>query len=262
MINRYASLRQGLVGAWCPSVQRCGGGFRLPDLSGYGNHGTLTNMDPGTDWVASGSGLAIDFDGSNDRVATTCPGVTTNRRAVSVWFKTSLTLSNAQYAGIVRWGTATSFPADNGKDFGVQFGNDANFGSTGFGVSQYGDGLAVTGLNDGTWHHGYVDSVGSLYSIYIDGVFRTSKTMTTNATAGTVVIGRTSYGGVEYFPGQLDDIRIYNRALTRSEIQLLYTGGRGVGLAPERIKHRRKTTAAAFKAAWARRQQHIGSGVY
>jgi hypothetical protein len=53
------------------------------------------------------------------------------------------------------------------------------------------------------------------------------------------------YSGAFWFLGQIDDIRIYNRALTPSEIRLLYTGGRGVGLMPERIKHRRKTTAAA-----------------
>ena len=39
------------------------------DRSGYGNHGTLTNMDPGTDWVPSGGKLALDFDVSNDYVS-------------------------------------------------------------------------------------------------------------------------------------------------------------------------------------------------
>jgi hypothetical protein len=100
-------------------------------------------------------------------------------------------------------------------------------------------------LNDNKWHNGVVVNIGSLYSIYIDGLFRTSKTMTTNATAGIVVFGQRGNNS-SFFPGQLDDWRIYNRALTPQEIQLLYTGGRGAGLAPERIKHRRKTTAAAF----------------
>jgi hypothetical protein len=215
------------AGWWCPSLNPAMGGARLWDLSGRQNWGTLTNM-ANDDWVVSGGKLALDFDGSNDHVTTTCPGVTTRGRAVSVWFRTSVILSSVgQYAGIVRWGTATSFPADQGKDFAVQFGNDANFGSTGFGVSQYGDGIGVTGFNDGRWHHGYIDSVGSLYSIYVDGVFRTSKTMTTNATAGTVTIGRNTYGGVEYFPGQLDDLRIYNRALTAGEVRQLWQIGRG-----------------------------------
>ena len=215
------------AGWWCPSLNPAFGGTRLWDLSGRQNWGTLTSM-ANDDWVVNGGKLALDFDGSNDHVTTTCPGVTTRGRAVSVWFRTSVLLGSVgQYAGIVRWGTATSFPADAGKDFAVQFGNDANFGSTGFGVSQYGDGIGVTGFNDGRWHHGYIDSAGSLYSIYVDGVFRASKTMTTNATAGTVTIGRNTYGGVEYFPGQLDDIRIYNRALTATEVRQLWQIGRG-----------------------------------
>ncbi len=63
---KYASLRQGLVGAWCPSLGPSGN--TLLDRSGYGNHGTLTNMDAGTDWVASRYGGALDFDGVNDHV--------------------------------------------------------------------------------------------------------------------------------------------------------------------------------------------------
>jgi hypothetical protein len=249
-----------LVGWWCPSIDATGS--LLVDRSGRNNHGTLTNMDPASDWVVNGGKLALDFDGSNDHVTTTCPGVITRGRAVSVWFRTSVVLSSVgQYAGIVRWGTATSFPADAGKDFAVQFGNDANFGSTGFGVSQYGDGIGVTGFNDGRWHHGYIDSVGSLYSIYVDGVFRTSKTMTTNATAGTVTIGRNTYGGVEYFPGQLDDIRIYNRALTAGEVRQLYNVGRG-NMPLRRRRRYAGQAAGGFKAYWANRQHLIGSGVY
>jgi len=49
----------GCVGLW--SFQE-GAGTKAFDLSGYGNHGTLNNMDPATDWVASPYGRALDFD--------------------------------------------------------------------------------------------------------------------------------------------------------------------------------------------------------
>ncbi len=247
-----------IVGRWVPSAGATG--FRLVDRV-RSNHGTLTNMDPASDWVANGGKLALDFDGSNDHVTTTCPGVTTTRRALSVWFRTSITLSNGQFAGVVRWGTATTFPADQGKDFAVMFGTDTNFGTNGFGVSQYGNGVAAAGFNDGKWHHGYIDSVGSLYSVYVDGVFRTSKTMTTNATAGTVVIGRSTYGGADYFSGQLDDITIFNTALTPNEVAQIYRLGRGYGVFPE-PDFDEGFAAAGFKAYWAKRQsQLIGGGV-
>lgn len=242
----WESLASRMVDRWCTSWTG-NTGLQFPSTMGR-NHGTLTNFaNNGNDaYVASPDRLALGFDGSNDHVTTTCPGVTTTRRAVSVWFRTSVNLSNFQYAGIVRWGTATSFPADTGKDFGVQFGTDANFGTNGFGISQYGNAVAVSGFNDGKWHHGYIDSVGSLYSIYVDGIFRTSKTMTTNATAGTVVIGRTSYGGVEYFPGQLDDIILFSTNLTPNEIQFIYEQGRGGGLLMQ--PPRRRSVAAVIAA--------------
>ena len=58
------ALTDGLQGWWCPSLDDAGNGTTtLTDLSGNGNHGTLTNMDPATDWVAdtrmAGFGLWI-----------------------------------------------------------------------------------------------------------------------------------------------------------------------------------------------------------
>ena len=50
-----------IVGRWVPSAGATG--FRLVDRV-RSNHGTLTNMDPATAWVASGK-VALDFDGSN-----------------------------------------------------------------------------------------------------------------------------------------------------------------------------------------------------
>jgi len=51
-------LWDGLVGLWPLAA---GGGVDAYDLSGYGNHGTLTNMDPATDWVPSPYGWALDL---------------------------------------------------------------------------------------------------------------------------------------------------------------------------------------------------------
>lgn len=58
-------LWDGLVGAR-PFAE--GGGLTAYDLSGYGNEGTLTNMDPATVHVVGEKGLALDLDGDNDHV--------------------------------------------------------------------------------------------------------------------------------------------------------------------------------------------------
>jgi hypothetical protein len=62
----YASLWDGLVGLWAPALGPTGNA--LFDLSGLNNHGTLTNMDPATDWVGSPGGWALGFDGIGDFV--------------------------------------------------------------------------------------------------------------------------------------------------------------------------------------------------
>jgi SSS family solute:Na+ symporter len=57
MLNRheYPSLRQGLVGAWCPSLGASG--LSLIDRSGRNARGTLTNMGGQDNWQASGTGV-------------------------------------------------------------------------------------------------------------------------------------------------------------------------------------------------------------
>jgi hypothetical protein len=235
MISRYASLRQGLVGAWCPSVQRCGSGFTLPDLSGYGNNGSLVNMDPGTDCVASGGKLALDFDGVNDYVATSS-SVNSLPFTISFWAINNTTgvLFSILSQAVNQW---------DGWYGGIGFLTAVNFNS-------FGSIVTNSLSNSAVWqHHCYVvlDNVNAVY--YVNGI-PTTGTLNRTPSRGfyRFAIG-CSYRAVDrdnFANGQIDDIRQYTRALTPSEIQQLYTGGRGVGLIPERIKHRRKTTAAAF----------------
>jgi len=57
-------INRGLVGAW-PMWE--GSGNVVHDVSGNGNHGTLTGM-AADDWVQSPYGHALDLDGSNDHI--------------------------------------------------------------------------------------------------------------------------------------------------------------------------------------------------
>jgi hypothetical protein len=244
MINRYASLRQGLVGAWCPSLGASG--YRLIDRSGYGNHGVLTNMDPGTDWVPSVGKLALDFGSPftkfiNAGTPSLFPNV--GFATISAWF---LSRNNASQSIVAK------------SLFGAATGRWWIYTGTGLvGVDgPSGSGLAsaqfsTTHANTG-WHHILAIFSGTTLSLYYDGVFRSSATvdLIQNSTYSLLFAKYNDGSGgatanISPHNGQIDDIRIYNRALTPNEIRLLYTGGRGVGLQPERIKHRRKTSAAA-----------------
>jgi hypothetical protein len=248
----FSNLKQGLVGAWCPSVS--GRGLVLPDLSGYNNHGVLIGMNPGTDWVPSGGKLALDFDGVNDYVDFGTRLLTEATFSVSSWFRSGgdngiIVAKSRNNAAVNRWWIAVNQNPSTGGD---QAGNlyIAGTDSLGAGVTA----AASVGANDNRWHQ--VVGVWQNTSMYLffDGtnVASNLSIRENQSSQFNLLIGRynDSSGGttgdIGNLQGQLDDVRIYSRALTPSEIQLLYTGGPGVGLMPERIKHRRKTTAAAF----------------
>ncbi|MEK6591169.1 MAG: LamG-like jellyroll fold domain-containing protein, partial [Nitrospinota bacterium] len=82
-------------------------------------------------------------------------------------------------------------------------------------------------INDGEWHHVAVvrDGVANQVILYIDGVADNTVSTTGGDTAHniatTVQIGR-KYSGTEYFYGMIDEIAVYNRALTLAEVKSRY----------------------------------------
>ncbi len=76
-INLAHPLARGLVGFWLP-LPSLSGGMKLYDLSRYRNHGTLSNMDPRTDWVNTERGIALDFDGTDTSVVGANFGITSS----------------------------------------------------------------------------------------------------------------------------------------------------------------------------------------
>ena len=85
---------------------------------------------------------------------------------------------------------------------------------------------STTPVFDDTWHHvAWVDQNGTA-RLYIDGVLDLTDF---NYTRGTMTPNTTSLGAIvrtaasTWFTGEVDDVAIWNRALTYSEIQRIYT---------------------------------------
>lgn len=235
-------LRDGLVGAWCPSLLATAG--TLLDRSGRNNHGTLTNMDPATDWVQSGGRGALDFDGTNDQVNTTASVPTGNARSVSCWV---LTRSVAA-------GEAWAFSAGySNVNQAIMLGRVA---ATLY-VTQYGAAIFGGTLVTNQWFHIATSHTGTVWRLHLNGVQTATGTMATTPTAHPVFIG--SVDGSLFWNGQIDDVAVWQRELTLSEIRQLYTQGRGAWLR----QTRRQTygfVAAGFRPYWARRQSQIIGG--
>ena len=97
-----------------------------------------------------------------------------------------------------------------------------------------GDATQSVNISDGNWHHivGVLDRNSSKIEIFVDGLFKSSKIITlegdTPNSSAPFEIGRKYIVWGEpngYFLGLIDDIRIYNRVLSESEIKQLYNEG-------------------------------------
>ncbi|WP_121665878.1 LamG-like jellyroll fold domain-containing protein [Mesonia aquimarina] len=162
----------------------------------------------------------LHFSGSGDYIQTTYSGVLSNNsRTVEAWVKTE-SLNNEQI--ITTWGNENV----NGQRF--TFRLNASGTNDVIRVEIKGGGFNGTiNVNDGLWHHVAVTYDSSLssdkYKLYVDGVLDTENDITTslNTTVNTdMIIGRrinASFGG--FFSGSMDELRIWDIALTQTEIQ-------------------------------------------
>ena len=234
---KYPSLWDGCVGAWAPSLGQTG--LTLRDESVFGNHGTLTNMDAASDWVVSGGKGALDFDGSNDYVnifGTSDPKAVlpTGSLTEMCWFRSTQTWNTNFWPGTAGLVTGATSGAGTG-DYGImgcryngQDGQVVFFVGVNGSVNDYFAGSGGTALNDGRWHHAVgVFNLNQSISLWIDGVLQQTTSVPNGGVLNTapLQLGWNQFhgGNSAVLNGQLDDIRLYNRALSPSEIKLLAT---------------------------------------
>ena len=226
--QEYPSLRQGLVGAWCPSLGASG--LSVIDRSGRNNHGVLTNMGGQYNWQASGSGVALNFDGTNDYVtASDRTGLSGNALyTLSAWVRVTAGTSGAfAHAG----GGASPYPLL------FRYSSSGSVSFSGGVTNCTKSGAFVAGV----WTHLSVVYPGTVVRdvlIYSNGRYlgpvleeaAGTANVAINWTPTTLLLGSLGGNG-SYLNGQIDDVRIYNRSLTPAEI-LLLASRRGIGLSP------------------------------
>lgn len=185
------------------------------------NHGTLFGN---TSFVEGHFGKAFNFDGDDDYVTfgTSAGNFGTGDFTIAYWMKKN---------GARGESFLEKRPACN-MDFGSSWwcirGGDTTVGLevSGASLENYNHGFETTQpLNDGQWHHVAWTRQGTQLSVYIDGALDNTGTTsgiadlnnTAELTAGkSVCVG---IDGTSALTGQLDDIRLYSRALSQEEIQ-------------------------------------------
>jgi hypothetical protein len=179
--------------------------------------GTIFNMQD-TSRVPGRESRALNFDGVNDYVeATGYKGITgTASRTCAAWIKTIKPSSQ-----IINWGAN-----DPGTKWALRINEDGTLRAEVSGGYLAG----VTNLCDGQWHHVATvladDGSPNINEtkLYVDGqpepIGSSAAYSVNTAAAENVKIGVNIIGTV-FFEGLIDEVRIYDRALTSAEISLL-----------------------------------------
>ena len=230
IINRPQTnyLTGGLVGNWT---------FNGPDMNFYSNSaydrsgsyatGTMINMSTTTSPIGGISGQALSFDGVDDWVSMGDPANGSLDFGADVQFTLSFWMKSPSHsygsgemimvkrgtAGYQFWGKTTcpyycsSFVIDEGANNVVT--------------------MVSNNLYDNRWHHVVAGRSAAEHFVYVDGQYATSTSDNTLADLSTTAnfeIGSEA-GTWTFYNGLLDEFRVYNRALSASEVQQLYQYG-------------------------------------
>ena len=199
-------------------------GTTAVDSSDYGNNGTLYNGP-----VRTSDGRAtqvLQFDGVNDyvRVPSSSSLNMTNAMTISLWVKVSSSGSWQTIVGKLVSEGANTYPF---YDYSlVAVGGTGGFYAraaiaTASSTYVYADSSSLVSYD--AWHHLVAVYNGSTLTIYVDGVSAGSVAGTgaLKTSGQALFMGRNGSGG-DNFKGTIDDVRLYNRALSATEIQNVY----------------------------------------
>ena len=219
-----------LVGLWHFDE---GSGGTVADSSGKGNNGTIN----GATW-ATGQGIngsnALSFNGSNNWIevphsSALDPGA--GSFSIEFWTKPAADVNGMPLS---------KYRDSYGPNIGyyINLSASSNYIAIAFSGGDDPDHIFIVNttssiLFDGNWHHfcTTLDRGDASLNLFIDG----KKIQTASASqlgsvdwGGPLYIGRRLYGGSElWFKGQLDELAIYNRALSLDEIKAHYNAGAG-----------------------------------
>lgn len=233
LVNQCAPLNRGLAGWWV-SLPQLRGGPKLFDIAGR-NHGTLTNGPLWTGGTGRPGGRgALSFDGSDDYVSIGDPpslNVTTGPCTLMAWV--NLGTQNGSNKGGAFIGRANdNAPVTRTISLEVVCG----LGNQGKIQFQAYDGtsnpfvITSASLENAGWTHAVGVRDGTNLLLYINGASIGSAADTSGDLSGsglTWAIGqrRDSDFGTNV-TGQIDDVRVWLRALSASEVAMLYSASR------------------------------------
>ena len=222
-----------LAGLWKMNE---GSGSVVNDSSGNGNTGTAQNLDA-PDWIANGRiNGSLNFSGDATTEYVTVPHSAsldiTGPVTVCAWVKATSFTSTGEEDMIL--GKGTSAPT---AQYYLSTDDDASsttkrivFGWTNTAGTIAESYRSNGSINTGSWYHICGMRVtNDDVDIYINGVSQTISVfqggnVTPSTAGGALAIGRGGDYNNLYWDGEVDDARVYSRALSNSDVAILYNG--------------------------------------
>jgi hypothetical protein len=182
----------------------------------------------GISFAPGESNSAFSLDGSSGYLQWLSPNslpLGNQPRTVALWFCTTQQLSQNTESALIQYGNEA-----NGSMFGLITSGNAPGRLYFFGYNY--DLAGTTVLLPNTWYFGVVTFDGTTLRLYVNGQQENSMDapgLNTQLNANGLTVGLRSPG--TRWTGQLDEVAIWNRALTASEVQAIYTAG-SAGMCP------------------------------
>jgi hypothetical protein len=229
-INRSQNteLTSGLVGMWSfngvdVNWTSSSAGI-VYDRSGNNNTGTLTNMSQVDTPVSGKVGQALLLDGNNDyvEIPSSSSLLLSGDVSISVWVKPGSTQKT--YADMISKHNCGGYIIEQNNNSTNQYALAWDVGGC-----SYTGGSVLTTLTANVWQNFVVVKSGASITHYVNGVQTASGSGAGAAlvTSPTPLrIGNFGSGGSREFNGALDEVRVYNRALTALEAKQLYLMGK------------------------------------
>jgi hypothetical protein len=162
------------------------------------------------------SGECLDFDGGGDYLDLNYNTIT--NKTILMWIRSDIALDSS----VMLFGVQS--PDANSRYY---FGFDGS-GHLGMGVGLYAWSNEANNYSvDKKWHNYVLVSDNTTHSIYVDGNYRGQKTSASMVATGDYYIGAYHYlNSSGYFlDGMVDEIQIYNAAISESQIKQNYLLG-------------------------------------
>ena len=208
--------------------------WRLGETSGAvasdevgANPGTFNGVTLGQPGPLVGDlNTAVSFDGANDFVTVPHSGALNATSGVTVegWIKRSK--SGAWQVVVGKPGTGQS----RGENYALWFNTSNQL------LAYFGDGTNYVNVRaplDTNWHYVAATYNNATAKLYVDGTLHAQTSSSIHLTSNTLPLnmGRAN-GNSSFFGGLLDEVAVYNTALSAERIQAHYETGRAIDSTP------------------------------